>query len=693
LVKGLADDPERHLILVTATPHSGKTDAFRSLIGLLDGDFSQLPENLAGEHNRRNREQLAQRLVQRRREDIKKYQTDNPFPQREEPETDPTYKLSAQYRELFDQVLEFARETVADPSGDGRRQRIRWWSALALLRALASSPAAAAATLRTRSVTADSEDEAEADELGERFVFDIGDDDLDSSDTVPGSDPDEESDWTRRRLRELAKLAESLRGKHDTKLDGATSIVQQFLDDGHQPIVFCRFIETTEYLAEQLKKRLRGEVEVMAITGRLPAAERERRVAELATAARRVLVATDCLSEGINLQETFTAVLHYDLPWNPTRLEQREGRVDRFGQKHPTVRIVTYYGQDNVIDPAVLNVLVEKHRTIRRDTGISIPVPGSTAEVMEAVSQAVLEQGETGTEQVIPGLEEYVAPRAKQLVLAWDDAAEREKASRSLFAQHVMSPEHVAGFYEESQLALGSSADVEQFVTTALKAFGAVINPGKATLLDLSEVPSSVRSQLNVPIDRSTFKVRFEPPARDGELLLTRSHPLVAGLATFILSSALDPGFAQDVAARAGAIRTAAVSQRTTLLLSRFRFHLTTIREDLERQLLVESAHLGAFRGDPTEPAWLDTAHALELLEADPSGNVSPRQAIDFLAEVIDNDAAWLPGLDEAIQEAATELLHQHRAAREAAGATGRFRVEAVRPIDVLAIYVLLPDV
>jgi SNF2 family DNA or RNA helicase len=45
-----------------------------------------------------------------------------------------------------------------------------------------------------------------------------------------------------------------------------------------------------------------------------------------------VLVATDCLSEGINLQDYFDAVVHYDLSWNPTRHEQREGRVDRFGQ-------------------------------------------------------------------------------------------------------------------------------------------------------------------------------------------------------------------------------------------------------------------------------------------------------------------------------------------------------------------------
>lgn len=47
-------------------------------------------------------------------------------------------------------------------------------------------------------------------------------------------------------------------------------------------------------------------------------------------AKHRVLIATDCLSEGVNLQHLFTGVLHYDLPWNPNRLEQREGRVERF---------------------------------------------------------------------------------------------------------------------------------------------------------------------------------------------------------------------------------------------------------------------------------------------------------------------------------------------------------------------------
>ena len=86
-------------------------------------------------------------------------------------------------------------------------------------------------------------------------------------------------------------------------------------------------------------------------------------------------MATDCLSEGVNLQEHFQAVVHYDLAWNPTRHEQREGRVDRFGQRRTYVRAVTLYGEDNGIDGIVLDVLIRKHAAIARQTGVAVPVP------------------------------------------------------------------------------------------------------------------------------------------------------------------------------------------------------------------------------------------------------------------------------------------------------------------------------
>ena len=95
----------------------------------------------------------------------------------------------------------------------------------------------------------------------------------------------------------------------------------------------------------------RAPVTVISVTGELPPAERERRVADLtATDGAHVLVATDCLSEGVNLQHHFDAVVHYDLAWNPSRHDQREGRVDRYGQKRDVVRVITLYGSDNGSD-------------------------------------------------------------------------------------------------------------------------------------------------------------------------------------------------------------------------------------------------------------------------------------------------------------------------------------------------------
>ena len=101
------------------------------------------------------------------------------------------------------------------------------------------------------------------------------------------------------------------------------------------------------------------------------------------------MIATDCLSEGINLQKFFTGVLHYDLPWNPNRLEQREGRVDRFGQLAPEVKACLLYGADNPIDGIVLDVLLRKVREIKRATGINVPFPEDSQSIIDTITQAL----------------------------------------------------------------------------------------------------------------------------------------------------------------------------------------------------------------------------------------------------------------------------------------------------------------
>ncbi|WP_129677553.1 helicase-related protein [Candidatus Chloroploca sp. Khr17] len=696
LVAGLAADRQRHLILVTATPHSGDESAFRSLLALLDPAFAALPDDLSGPQHEPYRRRLAAHLVQRRRGDIRHYlQAETPFPERDDREA--SYKLSAGYRRLFERVLRYARETVADPAdGSQHRQRVRWWSALALLRALASSPAAAATTLRTRAAAAATTTPEDADAIGRRTVFDqLDDESSEGVDVAPGSDIGELSGdeaGHRRRLLELAREAEALQGAGDAKLQQALSLVRALLADGYQPIVFCRFIQTAEYVAAALRDHLPKDVAIAAVTGLLPHDEREDRVIDLAGHARRVLVATDCLSEGINLQNHFSAVLHYDLSWNPTRHEQREGRVDRYGQPHPTVRVLTYYGLDNQIDGIVLDVLIRKHRTIRSSLGVSVPLPVNTESVVEAIFEGLLLRGASsargGEQSLLPGFEDVLAPQREALFRTWDLVADREKRSRTMFAQESIKVEEVARELAEVRHAIGSGLDLAAFVRTATLAHGARLHANGGVRIDMTETPRALKEATGVA---NALTARFALPVGDGEVYLNRTHPFVEGLATYILDTALDP-LTTSVARRCGVIRTRAVTTRTTLLLVRLRYHIITRHGEIETPLLAEECALLAFAGAPAQARWLATTDAEALLDAGADANTNPDQATHFLRTVLDQfDLLW-PHLNQAAHERGQHLLEAHRRVRAAARMRGvSYRVEAQTPPDVLGVYIYLP--
>src|SRR5207248_5474599 len=91
-----------------------------------------------------------------------------------------------------------------------------------------------------------------------------------------------------------------------------------------------------------------------------------------------------------NLQQLFDTVIHYDLCWNPTRHQQREGRVDRFGQPAELVRSVLLYSPDSAIDGAVLEVILRKAEAIRKTTGVTVPLPDERGAVTGALMNAVL---------------------------------------------------------------------------------------------------------------------------------------------------------------------------------------------------------------------------------------------------------------------------------------------------------------
>ena len=683
LLRRVTADPGRHVILVTATPHSGNEDAFRSLLSLLAPEFSDLPADLDRGGRAGVRRRLARHLVQRRRGDIRRYlQTDTAFPERKDREA--SYGFSPAYRALFDDILAFAREYVTHDDGEHRRRRVRYWSALALLRCVSSSPAAAAATLRSRAA-ADEADGEDADEVGRRTVLDQSDDDdAVALDFSPGSDTEANPQATRRRLLEFARRADAIDYAADRKLQGAVREVKALLKNGFHPVVFCRFIDTADYVARHLREALPGTT-VEAVTGLLPPAEREARIRTLTGGEGSfVLVCTDCLSEGINLQERFDAVLHYDLAWNPTRHEQREGRVDRFGQRSPEVRVITYFGTDNAIDGVILDVLIRKHKSIKSDLGVAVAVPGSSEQIAEALFEGALFRDQEGAGQLALDFIDELDSQKQELHAEWENARDREKVSRSRFAQHTIKPDAVAAELASVRAAIGGSADVTRFFVDVLQTANVPVRlNGRAEVHVSNETPRSLRQAID---QEEPFTGRFELPLRTGELYLGRTSPVVEGMASWILDQALDAESRDTgaVAARCGAIRTSTVAERTTLLVTRFRYHL-------EERLLCEEIVALACTGPSAAPDWLPSEESERLMAARPEHNLLPTAIDQQLGVLLPSLPTFQESLQSVAAERAAALVEAHRRVRAAARARGGIAVEPVLPVDVLAAYVLLP--
>jgi superfamily II DNA or RNA helicase len=696
LIRDVSAKPDRNLILVTATPHSGNEDAFRSLLSLIDPKFGTLPRDLEADSRSAIRAELAKHLVQRLRGNVialdKDLQTDTTFPEREDAEE--SYKLSAEYKKLFGKVLEFASELVSDESGNKRNRRVRWWSALALLRAMASSPAAAAATLRNRAATAVAEDDADVEDLGRRAVLDQEELEItEVFDMTPGGNPAEEDEQVSERLKRLAREAETLSGGLDEKLQKAIKLIKVLIKDGYNPIIFCRFIDTAEYVASFLLDAFKN-VEVAAVTGTLPPKEREDRIAELAEHQQRVLVCTDCLSEGVNLQTLFDAVIHYDLSWNPTRHEQREGRVDRFGQAKAKVRVLTYFGVDNQIDGVVLDVLLRKHKKIKGDLGISVAVPGSSEAVIKALFEGMQLRGDSRDERqmFLPGLD----PIRQELHAHWEDAREKEARSRSRFAQHAIKTEEVKAELDAIRDAIGAGPTVNRFVQDVLHLAGVPISNRPNDTIEVAVSNETARALRHAIGQEKPFIGRFNLPVDKGVTYLSRTHPIVEGLASYTLETAIDDVQSEGertIARRSGVTKTKGVSEKTSLLVVRLRYHLKVKQragEDL--LLLAEEVLTLAFTGPPNEPDWLSETNSKRLLDVAPSGNLPLSLVKQQLQHFIGSVNSMRPRLNEVAAARADALKEAHMRIRRSAKMVGTVEVTPVDEVDILGCFILLPD-
>ena len=698
LLRELAADRKRHLVLLTATPHSGISEAFRSLLALLRTEFASYEVSQLSEPQRI---QLARHFVQRTRKDIEKdWEAEHCFPRRQS--SDEHYRLSGPYRELFERTYRFCTEMVrSGHSLDRRRQRVRYWGALALLRCVMSSPEAAIAALDRRDgAMPPLEDEVEFRDT----IFESSHEQTDDSQPTPPIESAEQTlpDPERRKLRELSRLARALaHTADDTKLRDCIKLVSRLLRENYHPIVWCRYIATADYVAQGLQQALAQEFQdarVLSITGILGDDERRAKVEELSLERRRVLVATDCLSEGINLQRAFNAAIHYDLPWNPNRLEQREGRVDRYGQTATQVKTIRFFSPDNPVDGVVIRVLLDKAREIHQALGTHVPVPEESETVTEAVLNALFFRAEAG--HPVPQMElDLKLPDVQTLHHRWDQDAAREKENRTRFAQRALKPDEVRCELEAADAVLGDPDAVRQFVLEAAQRLGLIVVPDRRPNVFRVTVTPEARQTLPealnavLPDTRSTrsgfWFISFVSPTPENAEYLGRNHRFVAALAQFLLEEALTRG-SQARASRCGALRTRAVARLTTLYLLRLRF---LIEQPDRAPLLAEEVQVVGHTGAADHPAWLETSQVLKLLtETQPDANIAVEERRELVATALRGWDKLDADLGDTLTRRAAELTQSHRRLRHALSLKVReLKVKPQLPPDLLGLLVLQP--
>ncbi len=692
---------EQHLLLLTATPHSGKDGEFKSLLGLINSEFESYDFTDLETSQKRK---VAAQFIQRKRRNIEEKWLDeaSPFPKRVSEELPYTLTASSDYYKLYLDVLKFARGISTEGVAENKA-RIKYFAALSLLRGVMSSPAAGYEMLMKRKAKVGDNIEISDEEVKDNPILERWDEQSDTEQLeVIERAGLSESEWnTLNRLSQKAK--ELFRVDKDHKVKRALEQIKVWVNKGQSPIVFCRFIATAHYVANILKENLPKDVDIRAITSELSDEERREKIDEMAKSAKRVLVATDCLSEGINLQDKFNAILHYDLPWNPNRLEQREGRVDRYGQPgwidkngvhQNTISVKILFGEDNPMDVVVFKIIIEKIQRIQNTSGVSIALADDNRSVMDKVLKEILLNPEKAQSHFTKQLriDFGASPELDELDIEITNEIEtaRVKADkiRSIFAHENIMPAEVQKDLHEVDEAIGDVATLEAFVLASCKLLGATFETVQGGyVFKKMNIDDWIAATLG---QGEKIHISFKSPTPEGFRYIGRNHRFVEQLCHRVIANALDKERKGQKPARASVFRTDVVTIQTTLIQFRVR---NVIREvGKQHEMVSEEMFLWGYEQTADGINALDIEQCKKLLHTSSALDVSMERQVVIFEKELQHFQELHPDFITVVTNRSEELVNAHTRFAKYIGAKRFEAVTPVLPPDILGVYVMIPN-
>lgn len=521
------------LILLSATPHNGNSRAYYSLISLLNGFLAPDESMLDGQ-------KLSKYVIRRLKRDIHDSEGNPYFKNRNI--HDVNVNFNEQEKAIYQSVTNYVKKRYEKAQkaldGSGRQQlNAIAFAMLSLRKRLISSSYALKCSLENRLNALDYGSTVEIDNaiLNETQTFTENEIEEIESQVLSQVYYDDakrleaEKNALRKMIAEVSKITQ----QNDSKLAKLIGILREF---DQNVIVFTEYRDTQTYLLEALKEQ---GFKTVHINGKMSQESRREQIDIFNTSKDPlILVATDAASEGLNLQDNCHTLINYELPWNPNRLEQRNGRVDRWGQLHD-VHIHNFY-LDDTLEADILKKLLTKIETIRRDLGSVSDLVGENnfdltsdfikfggiktgsktqTETLDAKTRKIDKEFETNYQKI----KEF---KAKKLLVEESFDAEKSRQIEEIKANSTLKlpdfdeiKEYFELLLEKKVFTMGSIKEIEDGLYRVA-------------------IPYELRYDKNIEvIEKATFSRSIALKRENKEVeFLTPSHPLIKQLFIFAKS-------------------------------------------------------------------------------------------------------------------------------------------------------------
>lgn len=378
-----------HLLLLTATPHRGRKDTFKKLLQLIDEDIFATEELAATRIKELERDGINRFFIRRLKEDMKDWDGKPLYTNRYTKTV--SYELTPEEKELYDEVTTYLSKRRKEASESNNihvslaltvmQRRLvssifairntlekRWKALRGIVDELAKNPNLWNQRHKLEGFDVDNIDDYDELEDDERDALEniLADPRKFKLFTTAKSPVEIQKEATE--VKRLYEMAQSLynRQQEEKKFQELQDLLKSngVIDENEKLVIFTEHKDTLLYLEERLSKS--GGYNVATIHGGKSVDERRQAQWDFAKPNTQILIATDAAGEGINLPFC-RLLINWDIPWNPNRLEQRMGRIHRYGQKHDV--LVFNMVASNTREGNVLERLLTKLDIIRESMG------------------------------------------------------------------------------------------------------------------------------------------------------------------------------------------------------------------------------------------------------------------------------------------------------------------------------------